>query len=845
MMQTVAALSFNSPIMLLGLLAAGIPVVLHLLNRVRSPIVPFPTLRFLKITAMKTSRRRQLQHWLLLLLRMAVFAVIAAGVAQPQVWGGSSAVAYGLILAFLAGIGLLAYAILRMATGGKGEADEIPDDKIVGQHAEPKARQGHWATNWGLSAAAMLAAILLLAYSAFGLGTDTFFSGPGSGYSGNSTAAVIILDDSHSMLARLDSASRLQRAKDQVRQLLLDTIKPAEAALIATNPGTANLEDNFTTNMNEILGTMDQLQPLGKAKPMRDRVRTAATAFTKTSQPNKMLIIISDMARTAFSDPDIFEPIKDIPDLQVVLMPMANGTPPADVGIVSFNVSSGQAVIGNEIVFDAQVLNNADAADVRDLELLVDDQLMPTINPRVQLGPAGSGGARASIKVPFRVGTAGIHRFTLRLKNSNDAMAWDDKREVVLNVADQVKVLVVGPEAKLRSRSTAYFVETALNPFAGSAGKTAWGIDPAYRGVDEANNEALNSYSAIFVCDVPKIPPAFADALQKYAEGGGRICWLLGPSVNGGVYNADLIPRGLLPGQLTSPLVSAVGANVDWVDTEADVFSNLFDSQEPFRQIVVTGRWGLAGNRPQRGRVLGKLSADNGDNPIFITEHVLGDKNGEIYTILTANTADWSNMGTTVTFLPMLVRIAMGDLQHVKNTMSAEPGSRIDIAPPTQDGKVSIDVIGPAGGAPVNVRAENPQNPKWYFDRTLQAGIYLWHSADTRFSGQFVINPPSEEVDLFPSDPEALGRGMHTKLPAVVAHNAAELLASLQSKAEASTLAPGMIALVLILAVLEALFSNRYKPSVANKQVPQSHPEPGPPGPPSSGKALEALSSAA
>ncbi len=839
-----AALSFASPVMLLGLLAAGIPVVLHLLNRVRSPIVPFPTLRFLKITAMKTSRRRQLQHWMLLLLRMAVFAVIAAGVAQPQVWGGSSAVAYGLILAFLAGIGLLVYAILRMATGSKGQAGQTPADEhhIAGQHAAVKAKPSHWAANWGLSALAMLAAIFLLACSAFGLGTDTFFRGPSSGYSGNSTAAVIVLDNSHSMLARLDSASRLQRAKDQVRQLLLDTIKPAEAALIATNPGTTTLEDNFTTNMNEILGTMNQLQPLGKARPMRDRLRAAASAFAKTSQPNKMLIIISDMARAAFSDPDIFEPIKDIPDLQVVLMPMANGTPPADVGIVSFNVSSGQPVIGNEIMFDAQVLNNADAADVRDLELLVDDQLVPTIHPRVQLGPAGSGGARASIKIPFRATTAGIQRFTLRLKDSNDAMAWDDQRQVVLNVADQVKVMVVGPEATLRSRSTAYFVETALNPFAGAAGKTAWGIDPLYRGVDEANNEAINTYAALFICDVPKIPAALAAALQKYVENGGRICWLLGPSVNGGVYNADLIPRGLLPGQLTGPLVSAVGANVDWVDTHADVFADLFDSQEPFRQIVVTGRWGLAGNRPDRGRVLGKLSADNGDNPVFLTAHALGDKNGEIYTILTANTADWSNMGTTVTFLPMLVRIALGDLQRAKNTMTAEPGSRIDISPPTQDAATSIDVIAPAGGAPVNVRSDNAANPKWYFDLTLQTGVYQWRSADGRYSGQFVINPPSEEVDLFPSDPDALARQMHTRLPAVVAHNAAELLAGLQSKAEASTLAPGMIALVLILAVLEALFSNRYKPAVGNKQFSDSNQESRRSSVPSGGKSLEALS---
>ena len=65
-----AAMHFSDPVMLLGLLAAGIPVLLHLLNRVRSPIVHFPTLCFLRVTAQKTSRKRQVQQFMLLLLRI-------------------------------------------------------------------------------------------------------------------------------------------------------------------------------------------------------------------------------------------------------------------------------------------------------------------------------------------------------------------------------------------------------------------------------------------------------------------------------------------------------------------------------------------------------------------------------------------------------------------------------------------------------------------------------------------------------------------------------------------------------------------------------------------------------
>ncbi len=84
------ALSFATPLLLIGLLAAAIPIVLHLLSSVRAQDVMFPTLRFLRLSMEKTARRRRVQHWLLLLLRAAMLALLALAVAEPisQATGG-------------------------------------------------------------------------------------------------------------------------------------------------------------------------------------------------------------------------------------------------------------------------------------------------------------------------------------------------------------------------------------------------------------------------------------------------------------------------------------------------------------------------------------------------------------------------------------------------------------------------------------------------------------------------------------------------------------------------------------------------------------------------------------
>jgi hypothetical protein len=79
----ILALGFVTPLLLIGVVAAGIPFVLHLLSSVRAQEVYFPTLRFLKSSMEKTARRRRIQHWLLLLLRAALLAMLAFAVAQP------------------------------------------------------------------------------------------------------------------------------------------------------------------------------------------------------------------------------------------------------------------------------------------------------------------------------------------------------------------------------------------------------------------------------------------------------------------------------------------------------------------------------------------------------------------------------------------------------------------------------------------------------------------------------------------------------------------------------------------------------------------------------------------
>ena len=76
---------FLAPWFLLGLLAVGIPLVLHLRRSRRRQRIVFSTTQFFDERFMRSARRARIQDLLLMLLRMALLAFFALALAQPLI----------------------------------------------------------------------------------------------------------------------------------------------------------------------------------------------------------------------------------------------------------------------------------------------------------------------------------------------------------------------------------------------------------------------------------------------------------------------------------------------------------------------------------------------------------------------------------------------------------------------------------------------------------------------------------------------------------------------------------------------------------------------------------------
>ena len=96
-------MQFLNPAVLGGLVAAALPLAIHLLHRGRAQAHPFSDLAFLHQLHHNRMRRVQLRQWLVLLLRMLFIALVVCAFARPTYrdgggWSGTRPVAAHLLI---------------------------------------------------------------------------------------------------------------------------------------------------------------------------------------------------------------------------------------------------------------------------------------------------------------------------------------------------------------------------------------------------------------------------------------------------------------------------------------------------------------------------------------------------------------------------------------------------------------------------------------------------------------------------------------------------------------------------------------------------------------------------
>ncbi|HUF48814.1 MAG TPA: BatA and WFA domain-containing protein, partial [Vicinamibacterales bacterium] len=76
-------MSFLAPLFFIGLAAIAVPVIVHLIERERKDVIPFPSLMFIERVPYQSVERRRIHNWPLLLMRVGAMALIVAAFTRP------------------------------------------------------------------------------------------------------------------------------------------------------------------------------------------------------------------------------------------------------------------------------------------------------------------------------------------------------------------------------------------------------------------------------------------------------------------------------------------------------------------------------------------------------------------------------------------------------------------------------------------------------------------------------------------------------------------------------------------------------------------------------------------
>ncbi|MGI1679908.1 MAG: BatA and WFA domain-containing protein [Cellvibrionaceae bacterium] len=130
-------MSLLAPIFLLGLLAALIPIAIHLIRKDTPPQVVFSTLRFFEQTTRKQFFFQNFQQWLLLFLRALVICLLAFAFARPF---------FGQSVSSLADIAPRSVAIAVDVSMSMGYDDYFEKTKSKAESVIDELNQGDEAT---------------------------------------------------------------------------------------------------------------------------------------------------------------------------------------------------------------------------------------------------------------------------------------------------------------------------------------------------------------------------------------------------------------------------------------------------------------------------------------------------------------------------------------------------------------------------------------------------------------------------------------------------------------------------------------------------------------------------
>jgi hypothetical protein len=601
-----------------------------------------------------------------------------------------------------------------------------------------------------------------------------------AGIGGRTGLNVIVIDNSYSMAYEANRANgsktHLDQAKKVAKALIERMNSGGESVSIITASRPAAAVPGFdkpSYNLTAASAAVDRVEQTFGSTDLVGAMQLALRAAQEENrQPVKNLFILSDGTRSAWETPQQADALKQTAQdlakvFRVTHYNMAEGQQQWNQAALALSPTSNLVTTKFRSDFSATVKGYGAGPDVA-LRWSENDTAFPDTNA-LRLDTDTSPQLRT--EVAFKSGGPQVMAVSVL---TNDGLDFDNTRWRVVDVASALKVLIVeGQRGVNVLEGSGAFLQVALSPTTDAAGaggpKTSSYVASELISDLELGNKVLGDYRAVVLAGVGQVAPTQADALAAFVKQGGTLMVFMGEPVDPQNYNANLLPRKLLPGALVKRMQTASDQKGFGFDFDQSgnlhpllsVFRNLpntgLDTAEVFTywQVEVPPRaevehvlnfQGAGGAAPASG------AATRPASDAAITVHSLGD--GRVVFVATTANAEWTTLPSKPVYVALVHELLSGSVRTGDAWLNRVAGQSLEI-PQTVRLSATPTLLDPAKN-PVVVEASQAEGGATvYRSRPLaRPGVYTLSTGAGNLP--VAVNVPSDEADVRTIPQEAI-----------------------------------------------------------------------------------------
>jgi len=261
----------------------------------------------------------------------------------------------------------------------------------------------------------------------------------------------------------------------------------------------------------------------------------------------------------------------------------------------------------------------------------------------------------------------------------DDPVGADNSRWCVVGFPEDEPVLIVDGSTE---QHHAYFLETAFSP----GGRANTGIRPETSTaafLRDTTPEVLAGYRVIYLLDVPRLDDRAIQNLEAYVEAGGGLCFFAGPNVNLSFYTNRLHRggEGLFPLPLARDdfLPSETAENTPDIEVmDHPVFGVFLGERNPIIRLVTIDRYVRPeqGWRPAPDSTVQVAAFLRNRMPLAV-DRKFGE--GRVMAVLTTLAPHWNNWGHGPSLVVAVLKL-QAYLAAAQRTVESRPvGAPVEI----------------------------------------------------------------------------------------------------------------------------------------------------------------------